>query len=190
MVVLVAPPDALGHIYGGAMGAILAKTDAVVFEMARTAGKRVRDYLLSAPSCTKDHTVLGIICFLARVQVDRNSRGTESAEACMRAGCMHGAPHIKILNAQGTDGQFGSLNAAEVEGLRSFDSEDTQITIQSSMSAHEREKHVERLARGMSNWNMAQEKGTGPLNIAQMIIQKKDLCDIYIVCFKRNGEKD
>jgi len=58
------------------------------------------------------------------------------------------------------------------------------------MSAHEREKHVERLARGLANWNLAQEKGTGPLNIAQMMIQKKDLCDIYVVCFKSNENKE
>jgi len=98
----------MGPIYGGAMGAILADTDAVVVGMARTAGKRVRDYLVSAPMIAKDYTVLGIIPFLARVQVDRNSRGTESAEASIRAGCMYGAPHIKILNAQSTDGTFGS----------------------------------------------------------------------------------
>ena len=109
---------------------------------------------------------------------------------------MNGAPHIKILNQRSSDNHFGSRYAVEVEGdpsnpgLRSFDSEDTQIAIQSSMSAHEREKHVERLARGMSNWNMAQEKGTGPLNIAQMIIQKKDLCDIHIECYKSNGKKE
>ena len=113
----------MGHTHGGAMGAILAKTNAVVFGIACTAGKRVRDYLLSAQKHTKDHTVLSRIPFLARVHVNRNSRGTESAEACMQAGCMHGAPHIKILNAQATDGQFGSRYAIEVEGLRSFDSE-------------------------------------------------------------------
>ena len=145
----------MGHIYGGAMGDLMAGTDAVVFGMARTAGKRVRDYLMRAPKCAKDHTVLGIIPFLARVQVfrtsTRNSRGTESAEACMRAGCMYGAPHIKILNAQSTDGQFGSKYANEVAGLRSFDSEDTRIEIQRSMSAHEREKHVERLDRQFSH---------------------------------------
>ena len=73
--------------------------------------------------------------------------------------------------------------------MRSFDSKDTRIKIQRSMSAHEREKHVERLPRGLNNWNLAQEKGTGLLKIAQMIIQKKDLCDIYIVCFKGNGKK-
>jgi len=149
--VMVGAALTMGHICGGAMGAILAKTDAVVFGISRTAGKRLRDYLLSAPTCVKDHTVLGIIPFLARVHVGRNSRSTESTEACMRAGCMHEAPHIKILIAQGTDGQFGSKYAAEVEGLRPFNSEDTRIAIQRSMSGNEREKHVERLAQGLTN---------------------------------------
>jgi len=108
----------------------------------------------------------------------------------MRAGCMYGAPHIKILNAQSTDGQFGSKYANEVAGLRSFDSEDTRIEIQRSMSAHEREKHVERLDRQFSHWNISQEMGTGPLNITQMIIQQQDLCDIYIVCYKSNGQQE
>ena len=112
--VMVSAALTMGHIYGGAMGAILAGTDAVVFGMARTAGKRVRDYLMSAPKIAKDHTILGIIPFLARVQVDRNSRGMESAEACMRAGCMYGAPHINILNAQSTDGTFGSMMMKDV----------------------------------------------------------------------------
>jgi len=108
--------------------------------------------------------------------VDRNSRGTESAEACMRAGCMYWAPHIKILNAQSTDGTFRSKYAVEVAALRSFDSEDTRIEIQRSMSAHEREKHVERLDRQLPNWNISQEMGTGPLNITQMIIQEGTEC--------------
>jgi len=108
----------------------------------------------------------------------------------MRAGCMHGAPHIKILNAQSADGQFGSKYAIEGAGLRSFDSEDTRIEIQRSMSAHEREKHVERLEGQLPNWNISQEMGTGPLNITQMIIQKKDLCDIHIECYKSNGKKE
>ena len=155
----------------------------------------MRDYLLSHPACTKDHTVLRIISFLARVQVDRNSCSTHGAEACMRAGSMNGAPHIKILNQRSSDNHFGSRYAVEVEGdpsnpgLRSFDSEDTRDEIQRSMPAREREKHVKRLERGLSNWNLAQENGTGPLNITQMIIQKKDLCDIYIVCSKINGRK-
>jgi len=140
--VMVGTALTMGHIYGGAMESIVAGTDAVVFGMARTAEKRVRDYLVSAPRIAKDHTVLGIIPFLAWVQVDRNSRGTESAEACMQAGCMYGAPHITILNAQSSDGTFGSKYANEVAGLRSFDSEDTRIEIQRSMSAYEREKHV------------------------------------------------
>jgi len=188
--VMVGAALTMGNIYGGAMGAILAGTDAVVFGMARTAGKRVRDYLVSAPRSAKDHTVLGIIPFLARVQVDRNSRGTESAEACMRAGCMYEAPHIKILNAQSTDGTFGSKYANEVAGLRSFDSEDTRIEIQRSMSAHEIEKHEERLGRQLPHWNISQAMGTGPLNITQMIIQQQDLCDIYIVCYKSNGQQE
>jgi len=188
--VLVGAALTMGHIYGGAMGAILACTDAVVFGMAHTAGKRVRDYLTSAPRIAQHHTVLGIIPFLARVQVDRNSRGTESAEACMRAGCMYGASHIKILNAQSSDGSFGSKYANEVAGLRSFDSEDTRIEIQRSMSAREREKHVVRLDSQLSTWNIAQAMGTGPLNITQMIIQQQDLCDIYIVCYKSNGQQE
>ena len=60
----------------------------------------------------------------------------------MRAGCMYGAPHIKNPNAQSSDGTFGSKHANEATGLRSFDSEDTRIEIQRSMSVHEREKHV------------------------------------------------
>ena len=68
----------------------------------------------------------------------------------------------------------------------------TRIEIQRSMSAHEREKHVERLDRQFTNWNISQEMGTGPLNITQliiqqMIIQQQDLCDIYIVCYQSNG---
>ena len=154
--------------------------------MARTAGKQVRDYLTSAPRIAQHH----IIPFLARVQVDRNSRGTESAEACMRAGCMYGAPQIKILNAQSSDGKFRSKYANEVTGLRSFDSEDTRIEIQRSMSVREREKHVERLESQLPTWNIAQAMGTGPSNITQMIIQQQDLCDIYIVCYKSNGQQE
>jgi len=58
--VMVGAALTMGHIYGGAMGAILAGTDAVLLGMARTAGERVRDYLVSAPRIAKDHTVLGI----------------------------------------------------------------------------------------------------------------------------------
>jgi len=50
--VMVGATLTMGHIYGGTMGAILAKTNVVVCGMARTAAKRVRDYFLSAQKHT------------------------------------------------------------------------------------------------------------------------------------------
>jgi len=80
------------------MEAVLARTDAVVFGMARTARKRLRDYLCSALRTIQGHNVIGIVPFLARVQVHRNSCRSRSAEACTRAGNMNRAPHINIVN--------------------------------------------------------------------------------------------